>query len=271
MTNHRYEHHLSLKDNLCPFISDQASISKDEIVANWHRNIEVLVITDGSGFVQYGADEIFVEKDDIIIVDSGALHRPHSKSLLSYNYIIIDEDFCLKNGFNLENCKFKRCFKDDNTKNIFFEAVEKIKNHHDCCNLLTAPIARNAVLSLLIDIYKNHLLKSDKQSNQQNASEKYVKQTIDYLSENFTEQTNIDFLARMCNITKFHLIREFKRYTGQTICTYVNILKCKKAEACLSEGLTVTETATECGFDNVSYFSQVYKKMMGVSPKKTRK
>jgi len=75
----------------------------------------------------------------------------------------------------------------------------------------------------------------------------------------------------MCNITKYHLIREFKRYTGQTICTYVNILKCKRAEAFLVQGLTVTETATECGFDNVSYFSQVYKKIMGISPKKVKK
>ena len=73
------------------------------------------------------------------------------------------------------------------------------------------------------------------------------------------------------NITKFHLIREFKRYTGQTVFTYINILKCKKAQSCLMDGLTVTETATECGFDNVSYFSQVYKKIMGVSPNKTKK
>ncbi len=271
MVHHRYEHHLSLKDNLCPFISDKATATKDDIVANWHRNIEILVITDGCGYFQYGADEIFVEKDHIIIVNSGALHRPHSDNTLSYNYIIIDEDFCLKNGVSLENCRFKRYFKDKHTKDLFFDAVKRIDEYQNIADPLSIPLARNAVLSLVIDICKNHMLENNNQENTQGASEKYVKQTIEYLSQNFTEETSLEALAKKCNITKFHLVREFKRYTGQTIFTYINILKCKKAEACLLEGMTVTEAATECGFDNVSYFSQTYKKIMGVSPKKIRK
>ena len=35
--------------------------------------------------------------------------------------------------------------------------------------------------------------------------------------------------------------------------------------------MTVTETAFACGFESVSYFSQTYKKIMGVSPLSAKK
>lgn len=271
MALQRYEHHLFLNEQICPFILGNDTTSGDNNVANWHRNIEILVITDGSGYFQYGAETIFVKTDDVIIVNSGTLHRPHSQNALTYDYLIIDEDFCLHNGIKTENVFFETHFSDIKTKELFLDAKKYIKEYQTEKGLLSAPLARNAVLSLLIHMCLYHVKSKDDIALSQKTSEKYVKKVIEYLSDNFTEPISLDDLAKMCNITKFHLIREFKRYTGQTIFTYINILKCKKAQSCLMDGLTVTETATECGFDNVSYFSQVYKKIMGVSPNKTKK
>ncbi len=271
MALQRYEHHLFLNEQICPFILGNDTTSGDKNVANWHRNIEVIVILDGDGYFQYGAEVIHVKTDDIIIVNSGTLHRPHSQDALTYDYLIIDEDFCLKNGIKTENTFFESHFSDKNTKELFLIAKKYIKQYQTEKGLLSAPLARNAVLSLLIDICLNHAKSKDDITLSQKTSEKYVKKVIEYISDNFTEPIVLDELAKMCNITKFHLVREFKRYTGQTVFTYINILKCKKAQVCLKEGLTVTETATECGFDNVSYFSQVYKKIMGVSPKEAKK
>ena len=73
-------------------------------------------------------------------------------------------------------------------------------------------------------------------------------------------------IAAMCGITKYHLAREFKRITGQTVLTYLNALRCKKAQLLLSEGKTVTEAAFESGFESLSYFSRTYKRIMGAPP-----
>lgn len=271
MANQRYEHHLLLNEKLCPFIIGN-EVTGDKVVANWHRNIEILVILDGEGYCQYGAEEKTIKANDIIIVNSGTLHRPHSQGSLIYEYLIIDEDFCLRNGISTENVLFENQFCDEKTKALFLNAIKRIKEYkNNKENSYSAPQAINAVLSLLIDICLNHVKNKEETDKTQSISEKYVKKVIEYISDNFCEQISLDELAKMCNITKFHLIREFKRYTGQTVFTYINILKCKKAQVCLMNGLTVTETATECGFDSVSYFSQVYKKIMGYPPTKNKK
>ncbi|MBQ8432508.1 MAG: helix-turn-helix domain-containing protein [Clostridia bacterium] len=64
----------------------------------------------------------------------------------------------------------------------------------------------------------------------------------------------------VCEITECYLAREFKSYTGQTVMTYLNMVRCKNAEICLAEGKSVTETAYECGFESISCFSRTYKK-----------
>ena len=92
-----------------------------------------------------------------------------------------------------------------------------------------------------------------------------------YMEYRYNEQIGLDDLAKFCGITKHHLSREFKRFTGQTVLTYLNTLRCKSAEVCLSEGMSVTETAFECGFESVSYFSRTYKKIMGAPPSAAKK
>ncbi len=102
------------------------------------------------------------------------------------------------------------------------------------------------------------------------SSEQYVKRVLDRLNGNCTEHISLEELAKDCGITKYHLARAFKRYTGQTLFTYINIMRCKKAELCIRDGMSITEAAYECGFESLSYFSRTYKKLMGASPSFSR-
>ena len=270
MSEQIYEHHLAIKQNkLCPFkLAHLEKISGDSL-SNWHKNIELLYFVDGTAYVQYGAEDFFVQKDDFVIVNSGILHRPHKLNALEYYLLIIDEEFCNENGIDIENCIFEKHFSNEKTKKLLFNVIREYDEKEK--NSFSALRIRTAVLELLIDLCTNHIISSDISKENQRTSEQYVKTALEYLNSHFNEEISLDMLASMCNVTKFYLSREFKKYTGQTIFTYATMLKCKKAQNCLSEGMTVTETAFACGFESVSYFSQTYKKIMGVSPSSAKK
>ncbi len=270
MSEQIYEHHLFLKQNkLFPFKLGHTENNSGDAISNWHKNIELLYIIDGTAFVQYGAEDFPVKKDDIVVVNSGVLHRPHSKEYIEYYLLIIDEEFCVENGIHIENCIFEKCFNNSTTKELFFNIVREYDAQDK--NSFSALRIRTAILELLIDLCTNHLISSDLSKENQSTSEKYVKTVLEYINDHFDEEINLDMLADLCNVTKFYLSREFKRYTGQTIFTYITMLKCKKAQTCLKQGMTVTETALACGFESVSYFSQTYKKIIGTSPLSTKK
>ena len=272
MLEQLYEHHTSLlKDKLCPFKLNTCNAILKNQISNWHKNIEVLIVIDGEGVAQYGKDEFLIKKDDIIVVNSGILHCFNSNSGISYYCLIIDESFASENGITTGKHQFTKVFKDEKCKEYVLDAANKLNTYYtDRENVINRAKARAAVLNLLIELCENHSRLDTVSENKKKSSEDYIKKAIEYLNVNYTEKVELDDIASLCGITKYHLAREFKRFTGQTIVTYANFLKCKKAEFLLSQGMTVSEVAYECGFESVSYFSSIYKKVMGYSPSKRK-
>lgn len=271
MADQKYEHHTELrKQKLCPFMIKALNNVKNSS-CNWHRNIEILYVTGGSGRTKYGSDDIPISEGDVVIFNSGTLHRPYSESGLCFNYMIIDENFCSENGVGTHGVLFDRCFRSDKTAELCRAVIEANKTYKAAPTAINSAKLRCAVLALLIDISEEHSTASEEGEYPQTPSEQYVKTALEYIGDNYADPISLDGVAGVCGITKYHLAREFKRYTGQTVLTYVNSVRCKKAELCLSDGMTVTEAARECGFESVSYFSRTYKKVMGIAPSSSKK
>ena len=94
----------------------------------------------------------------------------------------------------------------------------------------------------------------------------------DYLSEHYTENISLDRLAGEFFLSRYYLSRSFKEVTGYGINEYVNILRTKKARQLLEEtSLSVSEIASEVGYESITYFEKVFKTYLSVSPLKYRR
>ena len=265
-----YENHISIKKNkLCPF-KLKKSFETTSVPYNWHKNIEVLMISGGEGNIQYSAENLCVSADDFIVINSGILHRPYSDTGFCYYFLIIDETFCLENGIDVTAFSFDKKFKSAETKRIFYNVITQMNAYEENPTPLSTVALRSAVLELLTDLCANHSTASNPNNERSSAAEKYVKQALEHINQNFNENISLESLAELCGITKFHLAREFKKHTGQTVLSYVNTLRCQNAEHCISNGMSVTEAAYASGFCSLSYFSRTYKKKFGESPSRTR-
>lgn len=95
-----------------------------------------------------------------------------------------------------------------------------------------------------------------------------VRQIINYLVSHLNEMTNLDKMAEELLVSKSHLVRRAKELTGYTIQTLHEKLKIEQAKNLLQvENLKLSEIATRLGFQNQNYFSSVFKKNTGVSPR----
>ena len=269
----KYESHKNLRqDKLCPFQVHYKSQAFNA-VCNWHPNLEIILVLEGSGHMQYGADTLSIQKGDIVIINPNVLHRCHKSVGMIYHCIIIDEAFCDENGIPTEHLLFERHFRDPRTEALCKEIGEHHYSYRSDKSPLKGAKTRNAVLSLLIDLCEHHWADSKSISARekgQSHSEMYVKMAASYLEEHCNDPVSLDQIAQLCGISKCHLSREFKRYTGQTILTYVNLIRCMHAQQRIASGMSVTEAALESGFESVSYFSRTYKKLMGTVPSKEK-
>lgn len=98
-----------------------------------------------------------------------------------------------------------------------------------------------------------------------------IKTCIDYISSKMHTKINLDILAKEVNMTPKYLSFLFHKETGQTIRSFVEEIRINKAKNLLiySE-FSYSEISEYLLFHSQSYFISVFKKRVGMTPKKYR-
>ncbi len=87
-----------------------------------------------------------------------------------------------------------------------------------------------------------------------------------YINEHYDTDLNLEVLSRELLVSKYHLLRLFKKYYGQTPQQYLSQKRIEKAKEHLKDGMSVTEVCYAVGFKSLGSFSTLFKKNTGSSP-----
>ena len=94
---------------------------------------------------------------------------------------------------------------------------------------------------------------------------------VAYLREHLTEKLSLDDLARASGMSVSSLEGKFKALTGASAYRYLITLRMERAMQLLREtAYSVTEIAARCGYDNLFYFCNAFKKQIGMTPTQFR-
>lgn len=95
-----------------------------------------------------------------------------------------------------------------------------------------------------------------------------VKKAVDYIFLNLgAESLSLNQIANQIHANASHLSRKFKQDTGMSTTDFINQKRVDKAKLYLQRGnISVTEIAFMVGFNDVNYFSKVFKKLTSVTP-----
>ncbi len=98
------------------------------------------------------------------------------------------------------------------------------------------------------------------------------KYMIRYMESNYMRPLSLDDLSELFHVSKYHLSREFRRYTSHSPMEYLITLRTNHALLLLAQSdLSVERIALESGFSNMSNFIAQIKKKTGLTPSAFRK
>lgn len=89
---------------------------------------------------------------------------------------------------------------------------------------------------------------------------------IRWTNENYARKITIDEVAAMTGYSKFHFCSRFKSQTGMTYMRFLNSVRVSHACLMLQNGDSVQTVCRSCGFENSSYFIQVFKQIQHLTP-----
>jgi len=87
-----------------------------------------------------------------------------------------------------------------------------------------------------------------------------------YIEKHFSEDINLDKIANKALISKFHFIRLFKKYYGQTPNQYLQAVRIEKAKKLLQKGNSIDKVCAAIGFVSKTSFIGLFKKKTGKTP-----
>lgn len=95
-----------------------------------------------------------------------------------------------------------------------------------------------------------------------------MRKAMGYIQEHFDEPLSREDVARHVGVSAGYFSRSFPKEAGISFQEYLNRYRIHRARALLEDGrLSVTDVAFSVGFQNVSYFCQVFRQVTGVSPR----
>ncbi|GGI55765.1 helix-turn-helix domain-containing protein [Winogradskyella haliclonae] len=87
-----------------------------------------------------------------------------------------------------------------------------------------------------------------------------------YIDNNYESDLNLELLSHAKFVSKFHMLRLFKKYYGLTPRQYLIDKRIYKSKELLTNGASVTETCFAVGFESLGSFSTLFKTKTGKSP-----
>ncbi|MBS5937936.1 helix-turn-helix domain-containing protein [Clostridium sp.] len=99
-----------------------------------------------------------------------------------------------------------------------------------------------------------------------------VRKAIEFIRINLNNCLSLNTISEALYVSSYELSRQFKKETGETITEYINKRRINESVFILeNESISITETSYMVGFNDVNYFTKVFKKIKGMTPSEYRK
>ena len=125
----------------------------------------------------------------------------------------------------------------------------------------------------LLSIFAEHLSMVSNQVlvRQQNSEPPVITKAKAFIQEHHADDLSLGEVAKAMNTSTFYFCKIFKKATGINFTDYLSRVRIEKAKnLLLNPNLRISEIAFEVGFQSLTHFNRVFKKVVGQSPTEYR-
>lgn len=145
-------------------------------------------------------------------------------------------------------------------KNIFYKEYQELNNRQS----MSTFIETHGILLQLVSRFLAPEILKHKETGHIPVK---ILNTISYIQLNLNQELSVTFLAERANLHTDYFSRLFQQYTGERPVKYIQEKRIERAQYLMvTTQMTYSEIATQTGFENVFYFSKIFKKITGMSP-----
>lgn len=276
--------HLFEQIDLKPFNWVYRRVSEENFEGfyHWHQGCELLFVYRGQGRVIVNQQTYDIKKGMLFFFQPFQLHKvhvevspktPYERSIIHFDPLAIGKNTSqifpglnallnqLQNGVNEP-----QAFNLEDSYQYIYEACEIFNKSLQTSNWEEeSQLFLMQLLSCIRSKIHNIDLNSSFHSNYRSLY--YSEKIMQWMEEHYMEPFDLGQLSDDLHLSKSYVSRIFKRETGSSLTEYLTIRRMKQACQMLQVTKKPIELISESvGFGSVSYFIQLFKKMIGTTP-----
>lgn len=243
---------------------------------HWHKEFEIIKVISGRLTVYLNNTPYEMEAGDCLFIEGGCLKRGYPDNCV-YECLVFDTAMLDgKIGNGADGRFFELKGRDVKYKNFIDRGKVEILSTID--ELLRAtgeakPYYELETVSLFYKLFYYLYISGNIVKNPDSATDKGIHTVInllEWIELHNSERITLSEISEVTGLSEKYICRIFKEYTAKTVMDYVN--ECRIEKACARIGVnSITQTAFDCGFNDLSYFCKVFKKYKGMSPSEYKK
>lgn len=250
----------------------------DYILSNqehYHDCYELVMVLGGKGTFMIDGDECTLGRGDLFLSDPYTTHEIHipSASVMKIFYLFftfgqveritdrgheeqIISQFLLRHKYivvNQEHLLAYLSFVEHYAKRPALSRDYWIQKN------MISLLMHSLEASLIITLHSSSFIRPDTAT--------VLDKALDYIDQNIESDMKADDIAAVVGVSKRTLYDMFKRNLNQPVHRYIKERKTELAKQYLKMGMSVTDASSMVGIESASYFSQIFKKYNGITPR----
>lgn len=237
-----------------------------------HHFVELFYVVSGKGILLIEDDIIPVKANDLIVMNPHVEHSAKADLDSTIEFI----------AFGIDGLAFAfGCAANENPKNYSYRNYNSMQNHWIAfAQLMQRELRKknpgyDVVCQSLLQVLLIFISREQQLSIISNSALKVSKECTlakRYIDSNYSQPINLDLLAKITHINKYYLAHSFTNCLGQSPISYLTDRRLQASmDLLINSCISIAQIAENTGFTSQSYFSQIFKKEIGMTPQQYRK
>ena len=257
-------------------------------IVHAHQGMEFLYIHEGNGCVIMNQHLYEIRPGTLIFFQPFQLHgvkvEVNDSALYNRSMILLDPSAIERQMANFPRLLdfFRMMWKEPLNTHIVYEADKKCSldlflYHQNELVSQVPPKDKDEALELLIISFFQYIkpLWGCQERTANTAIlriDQYTEKIMAWIEQNYHKEFKLEELCNLLHLSSYHICHLFHNATGTSISDYLAARRIRQACWLLkSTSLPIHRIALEVGLTNTSYFSSLFKRLVGMTPMKYRK
>lgn len=247
---------------------------------HFHPEYELVYIEAESGPRHVGAHTSRYSGSDLVLIGSDIPHLNFDYGVQGdYRKVVVHlkKDLVEGQWGSMPELQPLNRLIQKSAKGIAFGGPQKTRTGQRLFGLEGRDPARQylELLDILLELAGSdagELLHEHPFSNQYTIREQSrIRTVFSYIDQNYHRRIELREVAQACHLTREAFCRYFKRMTRYSFTDFLNRYRISQSKRMLMSGYSVSDTCYASGFESLSYFNRVFRKVSGENPSSFRR